>query len=127
PACDVALGGDEVSRSDVVHSRADLDDRAGELVPDRYRRLDPVRRPRIPVEDVEIGSAYARRLDVHEYLVVADARDRDLVQDESRLARHLSKCPGRGHGSMIVPGRQNDIRRRCGFTAAVFPQAKYLP
>src|SRR6266540_273814 len=63
-ARDVALGRDEVADSDVTDVRADLDDRAGELVTERDGRLDPSRGPAVPEMDVEVGAAHACGLDL---------------------------------------------------------------
>ena len=60
-ADDVALAADTRSpRPEVVDVAADLDDLADELVADDERRLDRLRRPRIPRLDVEVRPADAR-------------------------------------------------------------------
>src|SRR5207247_10974183 len=59
-ADDVALAADEVARVEVADLRANLDDVADELVAHDERRVDGLRRPRIPCLDVEGGATYAR-------------------------------------------------------------------
>ena len=59
-AGDVALGRDVVADLDVVDVFPDLDDGAGELVPERERRVDPLLRPLVPLLDVQVGAADRR-------------------------------------------------------------------
>ena len=68
-AGDVALGRDVVALGDVADRAPGRDDRPAELVAERERRLDPLRRPLVPALDVQVGSADARRLDPDEHLV----------------------------------------------------------
>jgi hypothetical protein len=107
-ASDVALGGDVVARPDVAHVAADLDDRPGELVAERHRRRDPPRRPLVPVEDVEVGAAQARRLDADEDVVVSDRGNGRLHELEARLPAELPHRPHRlvrllRHRSKVCP------------------------
>ena len=89
----------------------DLDDGAGELVPERERRPNPVLRPLVPVEDVQVGPAEARRLDAHEHVVRLRHGDRHLHEDEARLARELPKR-GHRHGHSVRRAASRGIGER---------------
>ena len=101
-ARDVALGRHVVADRDVTDGAAGVDDGPGELVAERERRDDPVLRPRVPAEDVQVGAADARRLDLDEHLVVARNRDGDLLQRETRLGSALADRPHGLHGTTMA-------------------------
>ena len=82
---------------------ADFDHRSGELVPDGQRRLDPARSPIVPLPNVEIGAAYARRFDTDEDLASTYLRNRDVVYDQTGLRRRLADGLHRlGHVSVLM-------------------------
>ena len=97
PARDVALGRDVVAANDGAHVLAHLDDGAGKLVTERQRRLDARLRPVVPLEDVQIGAADARRLDLDEHVVRAGLGDRHPIENETRLTLQLADRPHRLH------------------------------
>src|SRR5581483_12255303 len=102
PAGDVALSGDVVADGDVADELPAVDDRAGELVPERERRLDPALRPLVPAVDVQVGAADARGLDLDEHLVRGRSRHRDLVEPQALLGRRLAQREhGLGHAGMM--------------------------
>ena len=105
-AGDVALGRDVVAGGDVVDVRARLDDRARELVAERERRDDPPLRPLVPAEDVQVGAADARRLDLDEHLVRRRFRNRHLVEARGPARPRPSSGPASSR-----PRRNHDRRR----------------
>jgi hypothetical protein len=80
---DVTLGGDAVSLLHVGNERADLHDIARELVSNRERRLAAAAGPRVPVVDVNVGTAYAGAANTYENFVVAHLRLRNILELES--------------------------------------------
>src|SRR5207237_9049610 len=60
-ADDVALGGDEMTRSQSRHAVTDRLDLSSEFVPDHERRVDAALRPRAPAGDVVKGPLPPRR------------------------------------------------------------------
>ena len=84
-ADDVALGGDEVTRSESGDAVTDRLDLAGKFVPDHEGRVDAALRPSVPVGDMEIGAAHAR---------VAHG-DEDLAGSWDRLGDVLHGQAGR--------------------------------
>ncbi len=94
-ARDVALGRDVVALRDAAHVAPDLGDGAGELVAQRQRRLNAVRGPVVPAEDVQVGPAETRGLDPNEDVVVPGHRNRRLVEDEPRTRCKLANRPHR--------------------------------
>ena len=101
-AGDVALGGDVVAADDGAHVLAGLDDGACELVPERQRRVDPSLRPVVPAEDVQVGPAHARGLDLHEHVAGAGLGNRDAVEREPGLRPELADRPHRLHRERIA-------------------------
>ena len=98
----VTLCRDVLARGDIADAAADVDDRPGELVAERERRLDAIRGPRVPVEDVQVGAADARRFHLDEHLVVAERGNGDLVERQSRRRADLADGP---HGLHAVRQR----------------------
>ena len=82
----MALGGDVIADLRLADERAGLDDRPCELVTECERRLDALLRPVVPLVDVQVGAADARRLDANEDLVVGYRRNRHLDEVEPRLS-----------------------------------------
>src|SRR5688572_21815258 len=80
---DVAFGGDAISLSDIGDEPADLHDISGELVADDEWRLAPASRPRVPLVDVDVGSADAGSSHSNENLILADLRLRQILQLET--------------------------------------------
>jgi hypothetical protein len=97
PAGDMALGRDEVAGAHVFDSGADVDDGAGELVPQGQRWPNALRRPGVPVVDVEVGPTDAGGLDLHEHLVRPRTGNRNLHELESGAPPQLPDRPGRLH------------------------------
>src|SRR6476661_2015052 len=65
-ADDVALGGHRLSdgeQSGGLGFPAELDDLAGELMPDHDRRPEPITGPTVPFPDVKVGAADTRVVD----------------------------------------------------------------
>ena len=98
--------------TDVV---ADLDDRAGELVPERQRWLDPVLGPLVPDVDVQVGAADRRGLDLDEHLVAAGDGDGHLLEREPGARLELAHRPHRLHGRRIAAPRARAIRRTADY------------
>ncbi len=70
---------DAVTDRHVVDALAELDERAGDLVPERDRN---VRRCQQPVEEVQLGPAHARSGDLHEHLPPTGLRPGHLLDAE---------------------------------------------
>ena len=102
-AGDVALGGDVVALGDVAHRASGRDDRPAELVAQRQRRLDALRRPLVPAPDVQIGPADGRRLDPDEHLVRPGCRYGHLLEREPGRGLALADGAHRLHGGAILP------------------------
>ena len=62
---------------------SDLDYISSELMPDDERRLAATFRPRVPVVDVNVGSANTRATNADEYFVLTDSWLGDILQFET--------------------------------------------
>ena len=130
-AGDVALGRDVVADLDVVDVVSDLDDRAGELVAERERRVDALLRPLVPLLDVQVGAADRRGLDLDDDLARAGDGIGDLVELEPgpgstfrsasmtgaslvRGASTLQHCVARTARRQLRPRRRLPMRRPPG-------------
>jgi hypothetical protein len=98
-------GGDD-HRHAIEGPRGGLDDGSGDLVPEGDRK---VCRPGSPVDEVDVGSAYAGRLDAHDRLVIVECRRRDVV--EAHISGSVQSQ--RSHRPSLPDGRVVDIRRAC--------------
>jgi hypothetical protein len=85
----VALDRDALTRLEPRHLAADLGDRALELVADDEWHRDGLLGPRVPVPDVQVGTADRRVVDTHEEVVRADRRPRGVLEPDARLAAAL--------------------------------------
>ena len=90
------LSADTYSPSTTSRTALPVDyDRPAELVSERERRPHALRRPLVPLVDVEIRSADGGRFDPDEHLVLAGRRYGNLVEDEARARIALAD---RAHG-----------------------------
>jgi hypothetical protein len=103
PARDVALRGHVLALLDVADVAADGNHGPAELVAERQRRLHPLRRPRVPAVDVEVGSADARRLDADEHLVGVGVGYGNLLELEPGPGPALADRAHGFHGATILP------------------------
>src|SRR6266852_1953329 len=91
PAGDVPLGAHPFTLGEAGHGASDGGHLAGELVADDHRHRDGLLRPRVPVEDVDVGSADGRLAHLDEQVVGPELGDGDLLQPEARLALRLDQ------------------------------------
>ena len=71
---------------------------AGKLMARNQRRMNASLRPRVPVEDVQVGSADACSLHAHQHLAGAGSRDRNLAQfNAGRGVSFYNGLHGGGH------------------------------
>ena len=97
-ADDVALAADEVADGEVAHVRAERDDLADELVPDDHRHGDRLRRPVVPLVDVEVGAADARLVHPDQDVVDPDLGLGDVLEPEPLGRLGLDEC---AHGATL--------------------------
>src|SRR5207237_3983265 len=88
---DVPLRGDTVSFLYIGDESSDLDDIAGEFMSDYKGRLATTFGPRIPVVDVDVGSANPGSTYAYESFVLTDPRLRDILQVETRCRGFLDE------------------------------------
>ena len=95
PADDVPFRRHPVTDLHVRDEGPDALHHAGELVADGEWRTAAPLRPRIPVVDVDVGTADAGGADVDEDFILADRRDRNIPQLESDGGACLDQCAHR--------------------------------
>ncbi len=83
PAGDVAFAGDEVAFGKTFDVIADKIDNADKLVADGHRDRDRLLRPRVPVVNVNVGSADRRLQNADEDIVAFDLWDGNFFQPKS--------------------------------------------
>ena len=84
-ADDVTFAGNEIARRKTFHAIADALDHADKFMADDHRHRDRFLRPRVPVVDVNVGSADRCFLDPNENLVAANFRNRNFLEPQSGL------------------------------------------
>ncbi len=102
-------------------------DRAAKFVSGNQRRMNAVLRPRVPVINVQVGAADARRLHLHEHVAEANLGDLDLTDLGARLGLGLyHRQHGVGHGN---PRRTRKARANYGQTCdfSTHEDAQLLP
>ena len=90
-AGDVPFGADPFTPGEAGHRASDGRDLAGELVADDHRHRDGFLRPRVPVEDVDVGAADRRLPDPDEQVVGPELGDGDFREPQTRLALRLDQ------------------------------------
>ena len=88
----MSLGRYTISLLDIGDQASDLDDIAGEFVPDDEGRLASPARPIVPVVDVNVSAAHAGTPDFYQNFVVSDLRLGYIAEHHPRRCRLLHKC-----------------------------------
>jgi hypothetical protein len=104
-ADDVAFSADELANSDVGDIGADFNDLADELVADDEAGGNGGAGPRVPVVDVEIGTADTGGENANFDVVDADLRLRDLFEPEAALGPAFYECLHRDTFPVSWPGK----------------------
>ena len=96
-ARDVALAGDSLTDLEADDVGAELLDLAHELVTDHHRHGNRRLRPRIPVEDVQVGAADRRLAHPDQHVAVAGRRLGHVLEPQPGFASWPSRAPSRDH------------------------------
>jgi hypothetical protein len=91
PADHMPFPADDVSRKEIGHVRADLDNLANELVPDHQGYENGFLRPLVPVVDVQVGAADAGAVDTNQHVVDTDLRHLDFLEPKSGFVLAFDK------------------------------------
>ena len=91
-ADDMTLAADEVTGMKVLHIASELDNLANKLVADDESDRNRLARPRVPLMNVEVGSADSRHQDANQNVIRCDRRYGNVFEPKPRLVLALYDC-----------------------------------
>ena len=103
-ADDVALAAHEVAHREVADVRPEPDGLADELVADHHRHRDRLRRPLVPLVDVEVGAADPRLVNADQDVVDPDLGLGHVLQPEPFLGLGLDQGTHGRHATPVEAG-----------------------
>jgi hypothetical protein len=83
---------DKITDANTLHTLAHRRNRPAKLMPGNIWRFDPRLRPLVPMKDVQVRSADARRLHGHQHIGRADLRNGHGAHLHPRAGRNLHQC-----------------------------------
>ena len=92
PANHVTFAGNQFAGVEIDNVGADLNDLADKFVADRHGHGDGLLSPRIPVVNVNVGTAYTGAMDSNQNVVDADGRLGNVFQPQTGTGLRFDQC-----------------------------------